>query len=345
MRFAYAFVSMHGEHHGLLACTGAIVVSMLASSCLDPEAPGNLVPPTADEDPGLPQIEITVAGHARAVHLEVFGESDAPPLFVLHGSFTDYRGLRRLALDLSGAYRVVIWDQRGTGLSERIGAGEFTLASAVAEIDAIKSRYAPDRPVTLVGHSWGGGLATLYTGRRPDDVAQLVLIEPMPVTGALMNEQAAEILRFSYFNEGWNDQARLDQLLAIDGHEALDFRAALTLQSGLTNYFCDPAHPPTWPIWRVGGYLEWTRNDVLMDGRRFTYDFTHGLTEFTPEVLILGGSCGGLGAAFQREQLALFRSAHVVEISGVGHRMVVERPDAVLDAIADYLEFDPRDRP
>jgi hypothetical protein len=49
------------------------------------EAPGNLVPPTADLDPLLPQLKITVAGHNRAIHLQTFGNPDNPPLFILHG--------------------------------------------------------------------------------------------------------------------------------------------------------------------------------------------------------------------------------------------------------------------
>ena len=44
-----------------------------------------LVPPTADQDLSLPQIKITVAGHARAIHIETFGDPLNPTLIVLHG--------------------------------------------------------------------------------------------------------------------------------------------------------------------------------------------------------------------------------------------------------------------
>jgi len=45
---------MRGENHrGLLACTGAVVVLMVASSCLDPEDPGYLVPPRAGLQAGV----------------------------------------------------------------------------------------------------------------------------------------------------------------------------------------------------------------------------------------------------------------------------------------------------
>jgi pimeloyl-ACP methyl ester carboxylesterase len=244
----------------------------LTSGCLDPGEPGNLVPPTADEDPLLPQLDVDVAGRARTLHLEELGDRAAPALFVLHGSFTDYRGLRPLAVELSSRYHVVIWDQRGAGLSERIDEGEFSLDSAIEEIEAVRAALVPGQPVTLIGHSWGGGLATAHASRHPTAVHQLVLVEPMPLTAALMNEQAAEIIQFSFFNAGWNDQVRM------------------------------------------------------------------GLEAFTREVLIVGGECGALGAEFQHRHLELFPAARVEEIADVGHRMFVERPQAVYDAIEGYLE-------
>lgn len=315
----------------------ALAFALASPACLDPEAPGNLVPPTVVEDPALPRLDVTVAGHTRGLHLERFGEPSAPPLLFLHGTYSDYRHLRPLAIALSDRYHVIVWDQRGAGLSERITAAEFTLDSAVEEIDAVREALVPGEPVTLLGHSWGGGLATMYAARRPDEVEQLVLAEPMPLDRALMTEQAREILDLDYLNPVWNDMGRMGSWLPLDEHAALDARAELVLETGMTRYFCDPEHPTPIPRWRVGGYLEWVRNQVLLDGARWTYDFTVGLEGYTEPVLILGGSCGALGASFQREQAPRFPSAAVVEIEGAGHRMTVEQPLAVLEAVRAYL--------
>jgi proline iminopeptidase len=313
--------------------TSALVVP----ACLDPGDPGNLVPPTVDEDPALPRLDVTVAGHTRGLHLERFGDPAAPPLLFLHGTYSDYRHLRPLALALSDRYHVIVWDQRGAGLSERITREEFTLDAAVEEIDAVREALVPGEPVTLFGHSWGGGLAAMYAGRHPDEVEQMVLAEPMPLDQELMTEQAQEILDLDYLNPVWNDTGRMGAWLPLDEHAALDARAELVLESGMTRYFCDPEHPTPIPRWRVGGYLEWARNQVLLDGPRWTYDFTIGLEDYEEPVLILGGSCGALGAAFQREQASRFPSVAVVEIEDAGHRLTVERPSAVLQAARAYL--------
>jgi proline iminopeptidase len=313
--------------------TSALVVP----ACLDPGDPGNLVPPTVDEDPALPRLDVTVAGHTRGLHLECFGDPAAPPLLFLHGTYSDYRHLRPLALALSDRYHVIVWDQRGAGLSERITREEFTLDAAVEEIDAVREALVPGEPVTLFGHSWGGGLAAMYAGRHPDEVEQMVLAEPMPLDRRLMTKQAREILDLDYLNPVWNDMGRMGAWLSLEQHAALDARAELVLESGMTRYFCDPDDPPELPRWRVGGHLEWSRNHVLLDGGRWTYDFTVGLDGYAEPVLILGGSCGALGASFQREQARVFSRAQVVEIDGAGHRLTVERPDAVLEAARMYL--------
>lgn len=52
---------------------------------MDTETPGNLVPLTADQDPDLPQLEVMVAHHNRALHLQTFGNPANPPVFIIPG--------------------------------------------------------------------------------------------------------------------------------------------------------------------------------------------------------------------------------------------------------------------
>src|SRR5262245_28214126 len=84
--------------------------------CLDPGEPGSLVPRTVAEDPRPPRIE--VAG--TLLHAEAFGDPAAPMVMALHGGpGNDYRGMLPLKALADDGYRVVFWDQRGAGLSQR----------------------------------------------------------------------------------------------------------------------------------------------------------------------------------------------------------------------------------
>lgn len=316
----------------------APLLPLTLAACLSTQ---DLVPPTADQDPALPQIALTVAGHTRAIHLETHGDPDAPVLLVLHGSLSDFRSLRQLE-SLSERYHVVFWDQRGNGLSERITASEYTFDSVVEEIALIQQRFSPGRRVTLVGHSFGASYAVLYMSRRPDDVAQAALIEPPGLRGDILTETFPDIFRVDLFAASLSATYWQNRVLSPSDHAEMDYKALLLIEdSSALAYFCDSDAPPYWPLWRPGAFVDYVRG-VRMGGSftssTFRFDFTPGLEQFPREVLLVGSSCSALGADYQRtHHQALFRNARVVEIAKAGHRLVVEQPDAVLDALRGYL--------
>ncbi|MCU0391859.1 MAG: alpha/beta hydrolase [Thermoflexibacter sp.] len=311
-------------------------------SCQNISDIGVLVPPTVDQDSRLPNLKINVAGQNRLVHLRTFGNPTSPKLFFLHGSYTDTRAYRNLCEGLSEKYHVIIWDQRGCGLSERITEGEFTLEYAIDEIKQIKEVYAPNEKITIIGHSWGGGVATLFTAKNPNQVAQLVVMEPIPLTGADMKELYQQIVEFSYFNADWNSMARQGQALSIQDHAVLDYRAMMILKSSMTRaYHCSDRNPPEWLIHRVGGLVEHIRNKRLGNPLTtgFTYDFRNGIDNFQEPVLVLGGSCSSLGYEVQNQYTKPhFRNAKIVEIKNAGHRMNVEQYEEVMRELKNYLK-------
>lgn len=318
-----------------------LVLVLFITGCENVENLGNLVPPTVDQDDNLPSVKVNIAGYQRKIHVRTFGKVGNPVLFMLHGSYTDTRAYRNICEGLSDKYHVIIWDQRGCGLSERITEEEFTFESAVEEINQMKSIYSPTNKVSIIGQSWGGGLAGLYTAYHPENVAELVLIEPMPLRGEDMQKIFKTIVEFSFFNPTWNNLARHSQAITPNDHAQIDYRAMMILKSTMTaNYHCDGKNPPEWKIHRVGGFLEFVRNKRLgnpLSG--FTYDFAKGLENYNTKVLILGGSCSSLGYNMQRTyNEPLFKNAEVLEIKEAGHRMNVEKYEEVISVIKGYLK-------
>ncbi|HYD54017.1 MAG TPA: alpha/beta hydrolase [Gemmatimonadaceae bacterium] len=320
-----------------LASLGALVLLGGCASLLAPRA--RLVPPTAERDARLPQLALRVAGRTRAVHLRVVGDSGRPVLLVLHGSLSDHRSLLPLAA-LADRYRVVLWDQRGNGLSERVTPAEYTLDAIVEEIDAIADRFSPGRPVTLVGHSFGAMYAALYMSRRPARVREAALLEPGGLTGRVMTATFRQIINVRLLEPNVTRAYWQNTVLTATDHDAIDQKALLVLANGRqTNYFCDPARPTPISVWRPGAHVEYLRGALMGAGfGRFRYDFAVGLDTLPRRVLLVGGSCSALGGAFQRRwHQPLFRDARVVELPGVGHRLVSEAPEAVLATLREFL--------
>ncbi len=113
------------------------------------------------------------------LYVRELGTSSAePPVIVLHGgpghsslSFKD--GLDFLAADR----RVVLYDQRGSGLSEvRSGAAHYDADRLVDEIDAVRRDLLGVDRFVLIAHSAGGALAQRYLVRYGQHVDRLVLV-------------------------------------------------------------------------------------------------------------------------------------------------------------------------
>jgi len=99
-------------------------------------------------------------------------EGHGPPVLLLHGQpgrAADWAAVRRL---LSPSFLVVAPDRPGWG---RTGGRAGDFADNAAAAAALLDRLEVDR-ATVVGHSWGGGVALEMAGRYPDRVAGLVLV-------------------------------------------------------------------------------------------------------------------------------------------------------------------------
>jgi proline iminopeptidase len=297
-----------------------------------------------DEDPSLPALALSVAGQERWVHLETFGDPEDPVLLFLHGSLADHRAFLPYQV-LSDRYFVVLWDQRGSGLSERIPASEYTWDSVVEEIEAVKREFSPDAPVTLVGHSFGAMFSALYISTHPESVRQAVLLEPAPLTGAGFAATAADIIHVDLLSTGLNQAFWQSEVLSASQHELADYKALRLLLDGhQTHYHCDPDHPVALPVWRPGAHVEYVRGLRMGvsgggDNLRADFDFAFGLMDFEPTVLLVASECSALGTDLQeRWNVPLFHDVELVTVPDTGHRMFVEDFDATLAAIDAYLQ-------
>jgi proline iminopeptidase len=101
------------------------------------------------------------------------------PLIMCHGGPGLWDMSGSLVARLAERLRVIRWDQRGGGRSER--RGPYSVARSAADLDAVlgqRARAAPGKTApgktALFGHSWGSTLALRYALDHPDRVSALV---------------------------------------------------------------------------------------------------------------------------------------------------------------------------
>jgi proline iminopeptidase len=95
------------------------------------------------------------------------------PLLLCHGGPGLWDMFGDAAAMLRGELRLIRWDQRGCGRSER--RGPYSMARAVADLDAVRAYFELEK-VALLGHSWGAQLALRYALDHPERVGKLVYV-------------------------------------------------------------------------------------------------------------------------------------------------------------------------
>jgi proline iminopeptidase len=223
------------------------------------------------------------------VYYKTMGSGERTPLLLLHGGPGGRSCGFSVLSDLATDRRVIRYDQLGSGKSDRPDdLGLWRTERFVEELDAV--RQALDlREVHILGHSWGGTLATEYlltkgqqgvrsvilssplisTPRWLEDTRRLRLTLPEPVQSALNKCEAVETA---------DDPACV---AANDVFEEHFVRGARSLPAvpeceGVTGG--DPVYRHMW------GAGEFTATGLLRD-----YDRTDRLGELTLPVLFLAG--------------------------------------------------------
>jgi proline iminopeptidase len=279
------------------------------------ESPGAIVPPTASEDAALPQLTVNVQGHSRKLHLQTFGDSSKPPVFVLPGGpGGDFRIMLPLKA-LTDSFYVVMWDPHGAGLSERVPKEELSFESFIEEIVELKKQLSPNKKISLIGHSYGGLFISRYTSEHPTDVDKLILIEPGGLNRSRKSNYNGGAVSFLDGQEFfWTNE-----LLTSTDHAAADYKAIDLLPKASRNFTCNNTITTNYPMWRFGAYQYYivTKNERQLPGN---YNWANGIQNFSGHISIIAGTCGAASESFQRNTNVMdLPTASIQIINGAGH--------------------------
>lgn len=115
-----------------------------------------------------------VAEHEWAV-LEA---GDGPTMVLVHGFTGSKENWLPLLALLKDDYRVIAPDLPGWGSSERLDHADYGYAAQADRLGEWLRALDDDlKPVVLVGHSMGGGIAAVTAARHPHNIDRLVLVD------------------------------------------------------------------------------------------------------------------------------------------------------------------------
>jgi cis-3-alkyl-4-acyloxetan-2-one decarboxylase len=127
----------------------------------------------AREYPFAPKIFRTPGG-AQMSYLDEGPRSDEAVL-MLHGNPTWSFYYRNLVPAVAPTLRCIAPDHIGMGLSEKPQGYDYTLATRIADIEALVASLGLRR-VYLVVHDWGGAIGFGFAAKHPEMIGRLVIL-------------------------------------------------------------------------------------------------------------------------------------------------------------------------
>jgi proline iminopeptidase len=256
-----------------------------------------------------------------------------PPVVVLHGGPGAHHDYLLPQYDLLARGRTLLYyDQRGGGRSPASRDTPLGWREHVADLEALRTYWGLGA-LTLLGYSWGGLLALLYTLAHRDRTERLALVCPAPVTVGWRDEFQRHLE--ARMADPAIQRARAD--LATGGLRGTDPERYRRLAFALSvaGYFRDPARAHELTPFRVTARAQdavWTslgRYD-LRDEIRAAFG-----AERAPPALVVAGVYDPMPLEAARELAALLH-ARLVELP-TGHAPHVEATERFVETLDGFL--------
>jgi proline iminopeptidase len=282
------------------------------------------------------------SGGTRLFYRKV-GTGPKVVVFLHGGPGSNFRGAGDFMEPLAKDGRaVVMYDQRGGGLSDLETIPELlTARHHVRDLEALRVHLGVPR-MTLVGLSWGAGLAALYAADHPRQVERLVLVSPMaPVKTPFWNERMAKMSAL----RGEAASARRTEMLAKLPNATDEETRALCRElhdDVFRLYFHEPtpqklAHAAL----RCEIPAAAIRNRSVVEaatlGSLGDWDFRPRLEQVSVPALIIEGEQSKVPLDATREWAVVMPNARLLLIPEAGHEAFVDQPEAFRAAVKEFL--------
>lgn len=221
---------------------------------------------------------------------------------------------------------LIAFDQRSGGRSDLVNDGSLLTADYyVRDLEALRQHFGLER-MTLIGQSWGAGLAALYTMEHSDRVERLLLLSPMPPAREPFSAQRREKTNAVIGTEGvarMREIAR--QIQTADDSEVkalceedkrILFRAYLLDVSSLDRMrvgYCEG------PVEAIRHIYRWAGVTSLGN-----YDFRPGLRTLRIPALVVEGAETQVPLEATREWAAAIPDARLLLVPGANHMVWLE---------------------
>lgn len=276
-----------------------------------------------------------------AIHVEEIGAGQT--VVFSHGLCLSRESWHYQMRDLASEHRLVLYDQRGHGLSAMPATGDWSMEAFARDLDAVVSAVVRDEPVVVVGHSMGGMSLLKYAAMFPEAlgsrVAGLALVDTAArdVIGGMLPgaakaaRPALKLVEEAAMRAASRNPDAFDRLRKSR-------RDLVMLMVRLMGF--GPKAPPQ-ELAFVERMLSATSIETLVWVLHTlrTMDVTLGLDDIDTPTMVVVGSRDRLTPP--TGSLAIANAIHCAEltvIKGAGHMPMLEKPDVFNARLRAFLK-------
>lgn len=260
-----------------------------------------------------------------------WGESSSKPILALHGWLDNAGTFNRLA-PLLKDFQIFAVDMPGHGLSSHWPQGmSYHSIDAVGIVSQLVRHWNWEK-VTLLGHSMGASIASLYAGAFPEKVDRLVLIEGLGPLAAPASE-VPHRLRRSIQQYAELSLKKLPIYSSVE--EAIELRRRVSMMSiGAATPIVTRGLKEV-----VGGFTWRTDPRLKMESpyRMTEEQVCECLKQITCQVLWIRANQGmNLDPFMASHRQQSVKELNVFRLDG-NHHVHLENPNRVAEAITPFL--------
>ncbi|MBI3162146.1 MAG: alpha/beta fold hydrolase [Chloroflexi bacterium] len=272
----------------------------------------------------------------NGIELFVVSEGEGTPIVLLHGGpGLGHSYLHPLIEALAGSFRVITYDQRGSGRSSDLSEDAITVAGHLDDLEGLRRVLGLER-LNLVAHSFGVYFALLYAAQHPDSTASLVLANAGP---PFVPEMIEMLEREFAQRRTAQDSARMAQIRASDGFKARQPNAVEEyMRITYMPFFRDRATASQLSL----NFTETTAHHVLeaeeaMIPQVFEMRPKERLADITCPTLVVHAEHDAIPQVFSELLAMQIAHAELVILQETGHFAFFESPQSFIDAVAPFL--------
>ena len=247
----------------------------------------------------------------------------APVLVLLHGYTGHARSWDAFA-EAMDRYRVVALDQRGHGETDWAPADRYGIEDMADDLEAFVQALGL-KAFSLLGLSMGGMVAMEYAGRRPAELANLVIVDIGP---ELVREGASRIQAgakapdtFASRDEAFAAARAANSLPPVEHHRHRSDTSLMRTEDGRWTYRYDRALRTPATLRPRDAATAWRSCEAIA----------------APTLLIRGEISDILSREIAARMVETIAKCRFAEVAGSGHSVPLDAPDGFLTASRDFL--------